>query len=195
MQISSGQRIGLAGPSGAGKSLLMRALTMLDPIDSGKVLWQGASPHANDITRFRAQAMYLPQHATVSQQKASEFLRSPFDLIVHQSKRFDRNRIANWLDQCGLEISILDSPTQRLSGGERQVLALLRCLQLDPLLLLMDEPTAAMDPQRAGKVESLLDQWLQEDASRAMLMISHQEEQLNRMAGSVLRIECGRLLA
>jgi putative ABC transport system ATP-binding protein len=91
----------------------------------------------------------------------------------------------HWLERLGRPPSFLDLEASHLSGGEAQLMALLRALQLDPDVLLLDEPTASLDAATTERVEQLLRRWLAE-APRACLLVSHDGAQLRRLAGRQL---------
>jgi putative ABC transport system ATP-binding protein len=187
-----GERVSLGGPSGSGKTLLLRALALLDPIDQGEVRWRGKPIQRDDVPAFRAQAIYLHQRPALGGATPEAALRRPLEFTVHRRHRFDRKRIVAWLERTGRDKRLLTQPVAELSGGERQIVALLRAVQLDPVVLLLDEPTAALDPAAADAVEGLVHAW--HDASpaeRAYIWISHDATQADRMTDRVVRIENG----
>jgi ABC-type multidrug transport system ATPase subunit len=96
------------------------------------------------------------------------------------------------LADLGLRPDILDDDIQHLSTGERQRLALLRSLARKPRVLLLDEPTAALDPDGVARVETLLKAQLADGLT--ILMVSHAPEQARRLASRTWRIEAGKLL-
>ncbi len=193
--LKAGMRLALAGPSGSGKTLLMRALILLDPLESGTVFWRGEEVRGNRLPAFRREVVYLHQRPALLGGTVEEALQSPFALAVHAGRRYDRARITEWLARLGREASFLTKATADLSGGEMQIAALLRALQLDPTVLLFDEPTAALDPQTTAAVERLLHAWVGEGPSRATIWVSHDPEQSGRMADQVLQLRNGRVLS
>jgi putative ABC transport system ATP-binding protein len=121
-------------------------------------------------------------------------LRYPFSLKVNRGLSFDRNRILDLLDSVGRTPSFLEKSSRDLSGGETQVVALLRALQLDPSVLLLDEPTTSLDEATTQAIENLIRQWLTEaPANRASLWVTHDSHQASRIADKWLRMQCGRL--
>ena len=192
--VGAGQRIALVGPSGSGKTLLLRSLVLLDPLDAGEVRWRGNAVHGQQVPAFRGRVIYLPQRPALSEGTVEDNLRQVFSLTVHRGKQFDRQRALGWLQSLGRSESFLTRRQQDLSGGEAQLTALLRALQVDPDVLLLDEPTVALDDQAVGDVESLLDQWCgQLPDERAMVWVTHDRQQAERVATSQLRLRDGRL--
>ena len=189
LTLHPGDRLGISGSSGAGKTLLLRALTLLDPVDSGAVLWQG-EPIA-DVPAYRRQVAYVQQQPGLIEGDVEANLRVPFELKQHQERRFERDRIIDWLVRLHRDESFLRKSHADLSGGEAQIVALLRILQLDPTILLLDEPTAALDDKTARVVEEVLVGWCAED--RAFIWVSHDGDQLGRVTNRLLRMEKGKL--
>ena len=138
----------VCGPSGAGKTLLLRALALLDPLDSGEILWTGRPVARDQVPRFRREAIYLHQRSAVLEDNVEAALRQPFSLRVYRQRQFDRDRAVSFLEQLGRDEAFLAKRVRDLSGGEMQITALVRALQLDPTVLLLDEPTSALDRAR-----------------------------------------------
>jgi ABC-type multidrug transport system ATPase subunit len=91
----------------------------------------------------------------------------------------------------GLAPALLDTEIERLSTGERQRLALVRSLARRPRVLLLDEPTGALDPDGVARVEALLREQLA--AGMAILVVTHAGEQARRLAQRIFRLEQGKL--
>jgi len=194
LAVRGGERLALSGPSGSGKTLLLRAIAWLDPIDHGEVLWHGQPIGRDAVPHYRAATVYLHQRPALAGPTAEAALQQPFSLAVHHERQFDRQRIVAWLDRLGRHDAMLGQPVSELSGGERQIVALLRAVQLDPAVLLLDEPTAALDPAAAEAVERLVAAWFDEAPDqRAMIWVSHDAAQAERMADRVVWIERGRI--
>ncbi len=194
LTIGPGMRIGVAGASGSGKTLLLRALALLDPVDSGSVCWRGDPVRHDAVPDFRRQVVYLHQRPAMLEQHVEAALRRPFSLRVHRRRRFDRDRVAEQLARLGRGSTFFDKPIANLSGGEMQIVALLRAVQLDPSVLLLDEPTAGLDPATAASVEELLADWLAElSDARAMVWVTHDAAQAARVARQIVHIDDGRI--
>jgi putative ABC transport system ATP-binding protein len=192
--VRAGQRLALVGPSGSGKTLLLRSLAMLDPIDTGEIRWQDKIVRGNEVPRFRSRVMYLHQRPTLLEGTVEENLRQPYSLGVHHDKHFDRRRIVALLESLGRPETFLAKQQRDLSGGEAQLSALLRAMQLDPDVLLLDEPTAALDAEATEMVELLVANWFEQQPSgRATVWVTHDHEQARRVSTSVLYTRDGEL--
>lgn len=192
--VNGGDRIAIVGPTGSGKTLLLRSLAKLDPLDAGEVHWQGTPVRGIDIPKFRSQVIYLHQRPALVEGTVEDNLRQPFALRVHRDKRFNRERVAELLSSLGRDKSFLSQKQCDLSGGESQLTSLLRAIQLDPNILLLDEPTAALDAASTGMVETLVTRWLDEmPMARATVWVTHDREQSQRVSTSVLQIREGKL--
>jgi len=194
LRVAPGARIAVSGPSGSGKTLLLRALAMLDPVDEGELLFEGRPVRRERIPDYRRRVIYLHQRPALIEARVEAALRLPFALRVHRGRSFDRRRIVRMLEDLGREEGFLGKPVDALSGGESQLVALLRAVQLDPSVLLLDEPTAALDPEASRAVERLADDWLAEQPeTRAVVWVTHDARQAERMGGRVLRIDKGKI--
>lgn len=192
LAIGPGDRLGISGPSGSGKTLLMRALALLDPLDAGEVLWRGETIRAEAVPRFRRSVVYLHQRPAMFEGTVRDNLRRPFDLRIHQDLRFDPERAERILESLGRGAAFLEKSAQELSGGEAQVVALARALELDPDVLLLDEATSAMDPGTTRSAEEAVAAW-QRGGARAYAWVAHDEEQVARVTERGLRLRHGRL--
>jgi putative ABC transport system ATP-binding protein len=121
-------------------------------------------------------------------------LRQPFSFQVHHGRDFDRDRVLELLDALGRGDGFLDTSCRDLSGGEAQLVALVRAVQLDPAVLLLDEPTASLDQATARAAEGLVDRWFAAGkGGRALVWVSHDRDQARRVAGRSLHLRSGRL--
>lgn len=191
-ELNAGERWAVSGPSGSGKTLFLRALAMLDPLTSGQVRWRGEPVSASRVPLFRSHVAYVSQRPALIDGDVDDNLAYPYALAARCDHRYDRSRIERWLVELDRDASFLDKSTRSLSGGEAQLVALLRTLQLDPEVLLLDEPTAALDETSAGCVEGLLQQWIEAPAEkRSYVWISHDTDQARRIASRRLTMRGG----
>ena len=126
LQLHPGTRLSVTGPSGSGKTLLLRALALLDPLHGGQVCWKGHPVSRDGVPHFRGQAIYLHQRPALLEERVEAALQRPFALAAHRSRQFDTGRITELLGRMGRDADFLDKSVGELSGGETQIVALLR---------------------------------------------------------------------
>ncbi|MGA1410224.1 MAG: ABC transporter ATP-binding protein [Prochlorotrichaceae cyanobacterium] len=179
--LQPGDRRGLSGPSGMGKTLFLRSLVGLDPPSEGVIRLQGQPLTVSNIPDRRSQMTLLPQRAPLWEGTVEDNLKRPFQLKGQQGKVYHREAAAHLCGQVGRSVDFLDRSSQHLSGGERQLVGILRVLLLNPQILLLDEPTVSLDQETTLQVEALIQQWYQDHPDRAYLWVSHDRAQLDRL--------------
>lgn len=194
LRLDPGARLGIVGPSGSGKSLLLRALALLDPLDEGSIDWRGSPAGEKGIAAYRRQIIYLHQRPTLFEGNVEANLRQPFALKIHARSRFDEQLVSELLTKVGRQHSFLQKSATDLSGGERQLVALIRAIQLKPSVLLLDEPTASLDADTTHAAEQLLEQWLADPGGEhALVQITHDRAQAERVSKQILGLDHGRI--
>jgi putative ABC transport system ATP-binding protein len=192
--LDAGDRMAITGPSGSGKSVFLRALALLDPLDAGRVVWHGAAVERAAIPRYRRNVAYIRQRPALLDGTVEDNLRYPFELRAYRDVRFDRARAASLVAQAGRADDFLDKLASELSGGEAQITALIRVLQLAPEVLLLDEPTASLDPDSTRAIEALVHAWFDAQPERhASVWVSHDRAQAARMSKRHLTMRAGVL--
>jgi putative ABC transport system ATP-binding protein len=190
----AGDRVAITGPSGSGKSVFLRALALLDPLDAGRIEWHGERIARTAIPRYRRNVAYIRQRPAILDGTVEDNLRYPFTLRAYRDVSFDRERAASFAAQAGRGRDFLDKYASELSGGEAQITALIRVLQLAPEVLLLDEPTASLDPESSHAIEQLVNAWFAAgDRERASIWVSHDPAQAQRMSDRHLTMQAGVL--
>lgn len=177
--VSPGECVAVSGPSGAGKTLLLRALADLDPSE-GCVTLHGRDRTAIPAPEWRRQVVYVPAEPGWWAQGVGEHFP-------------DWAAASPLLLQVGLPHDAKDWPIKRCSTGERLRLALVRALVAAPCVMLLDEPTAALDAATEAAVETLMRERLRQGL--AALWVTHDETQARRVAHRALLVEAGRVRA
>jgi len=198
----SGQVTVLTGASGSGKSVLLRILAGLLPMSSGTVrLDDGTLSNVyHDIYEtapvlWRKQVALLAQHPQLLDGSVLENLQMPYQLHAHQSQTFDRDWHVAQLEHLDRSADFLLQDAKHLSGGERQLVNTLRLLQLSPKVLLLDEPTAALDMDTSAQLVNLLINWLHTDAQRTLLWVTHDTKDIMPLANRHWHMQAGVLTA
>jgi tungstate transport system ATP-binding protein len=184
MRIAAGAPTVLIGPNGAGKTTLLRIVMGLMPPSRGRVTWAGRE-HAPPDRRA-----IVFQRPAMLRRSAAANIR--YALAAAAAPRATRSeRIADLLALVGLS-GLERRPARRLSGGEQQRLALARALAREPDLLLLDEPTASLDPAATKAIEDIV----RAVAARGVkvVMSTHDLGQARRMGGDVALLHRGRLV-
>lgn len=163
LALAAGECLTISGPSGAGKSLLLRMLCDLDP-NTGEALLNGVPRASIDAPAWRAAVVYQPAEAAWWLPTA-----------IKHFKPGQMPRVRELMAQLNLPPSLLEQEIGRLSTGERQRMALVRSLACAPQVLLLDEPTAALDPAAVAAVEALLKKEVA--AGLALILVTHSEAQ------------------
>ena len=179
------------GASGAGKTTLLRILARLTTCLEGQVFLDGRNWRNFPGPLWRTLVHYLAQTPALFHGTVGANLAKPFETrLVRSRKSFDPQAARSLLEEVLLPAGIWDQDARTLSGGEAIRVALVRSLTLDPRVLLLDEPTAALDARAREAVLRLLAQWVAGDG-RAVVLVSHQEGPLPFDHLSSLDIEPG----
>jgi ABC-type multidrug transport system ATPase subunit len=181
--------LGLLGPNGAGKSTLMRILATITRPTDGRVTWNGADiMKAPD--RLRAELGYLPQDFGVYPNlSAREFLE-----YIAAAKGIDRASARRRIDELLVLVNLSDvrrRPLGGFSGGMRQRVGIAQALLNDPQLLIVDEPTAGLDPGERVRFRNLLSDL---SGERVVILSTHIVSDVEATATHIALINRGRLV-
>lgn len=177
LKLTPGECVTLSGASGSGKSRLLRAIADLDP-HGGEAWCDDTRQQDQSGPAWRRQVALLPAESAWWEERVGDHF-----------ERLDADTLA----LLELPAEAADWQVSRLSSGERQRLALLRLLSVDPRVLLLDEPTANLDLDNGRRVEALIERW-RRDHHTAVLWVSHDPAQQQRIGDRSLRIEQRRLV-
>jgi ABC-type polar amino acid transport system ATPase subunit len=195
-EVAQGELVAVMGPSGAGKTTILRAIAGLEPFQEGRVIVDGVTLAAGDhqeqtLRALRRQTGLVFQfHCLFEHLSALENVcLAP--LHAHGVPRAEAERGAHeFLKSFGVDHRAAALPRE-LSGGEAQRVAIARALIVNPRVLMMDEPTAALDQDRRAELGALLRNLI--GAGRTLLVVTHDEEFARKYATRVLRLSDGRV--
>jgi tungstate transport system ATP-binding protein len=195
LTVERGEVLGLIGPTGSGKTTLLRLVDLLDEPSTGSILFDGSEvsrrPEKQKLAARRKMAMVFQKPVMF---KASVEVNVSFGLKmrVREDAEGMRDRVKEALAAVGLSgYERRDANT--LSGGEMQRIALARALVLQPQLLLLDEPTANLDPRSAASIDSLLQNLA--GGRTSVILATHNMQQCRKLADRVAVLQAGRLTA
>ena len=176
----------VVGPSGAGKSTLLRLLNRLVDPDSGKVSYNGRPLAEADPLELRREVSLVPQLPALADGSVGDNIEYAAELAGCEPDCSESLRLA------GLDESFAERDSRRLSVGEQQRAMLARALAQHPKVLLLDEPTAALDEASRDAVEQTLAH-LRREIDISIVLVSHDPEQARRLGDWVLRLQDGCL--
>ena len=189
LTIERGEILAIIGPSGAGKSTLLRLLNFLEAPAAGTIHLDGRpiSYPAALATRRRVTTVF--QFAGLLNR--SVVANITYGLALRGEKVSPRTQ-DQWLERLGLS-HLAHQPASRLSAGEAQRVALARALLIRPDVLLLDEPTANLDPYNVGLIENLIREENQ-NQGMTIVLVTHHIFQARRLAGRTGLLLSGRLV-
>lgn len=213
LRVCRGEKVVIIGPSGSGKSTLLRCLNCLDDPSSGSVLFGGAdlADMKVDINIYRRKMGMVFQHFNLfanktvlenimlapvyAEKKRMRGLRrrNPGGGPVPTAKQLKaeaREKALTLLRRIGLEDKAGVYPSQ-LSGGEKQRVAIVRALAMEPDVLLFDEPTSALDPEMVGEVLELIRELAK--SGMTMLIVTHEMGFAREVGDRILFMDEGRI--
>ncbi len=195
LRIDDGEFVFLVGPSGSGKSTIIKLMTAEIPPTEGRLMVNGYNlntirPHQVPYMR-RTLGVIFQDFRLIEKKTVWDNLAFAMR-AVGASPREIRRRIPYVLELVGLDRKGERKPDE-LSGGEQQRVAIARALINNPSMIIADEPTGNLDPQRSLEIMMLLEKI--NELGTTMLVVTHERELVNRFSKRVVAIENGRIIS
>ena len=186
--IKPGECLGVIGPSGAGKTTLLRILALLDRPASGEMIYAGKKLNGAIPIETRREVTMVFQRAALLDKTVYENVE--YGLAIRGVE--DTQRVRDMLEVLGIA-HLASQPAFSLSGGELQRAAVARALVIRPRVLLLDEPTANLDPENVSILENAIKRTITDDGTTVVL-VSHNLHQIERLATNVAGVLDGEVV-
>ena len=194
MKVDTGEVVVIVGPSGCGKSTFLRCLNALEAIDDGEISLDGKpiGSDSKNLNKIREkigmvfQSYDLFPHKTVLQ----NLTLAPVKVRKSDRKEAEKEALA-LLDRVGL-LSKKDNYPRQLSGGQKQRVAIVRALMMHPEILLLDEITAALDPEMVREVLDVVLSLAKE--GRTMIIVTHEMQFARAVADRMVFMDGGKII-
>lgn len=191
LEVQRGEILALVGPSGAGKSTLLRLLNFLEAPTKGYIHFQGYSVNGNGPV-----PLALRRQVTTVFQRPVLLSTTVLNNVAYglrlRKTPHARRIAAAALEQVGL-VHLMDRPARALSGGEMQRVALARAMVIEPHVLLLDEPTANLDPANVQMIERAIME-IHRQRATTMVLVTHNIFQARRLAHRIALLMEGRIV-
>lgn len=203
LRLYPGEVLGVVGDNGAGKSTLMKVLSGLYPPNKGKLFFQGKPVHFSSPRDARdlgiemvyqdlalAGNMQIDENIFLNREPTRKILGGLLKLVDHKS---NRRQAQEHLDRLRINVKRVTQRVEELSGGQRQAVAIARATAFSAIVVIMDEPTAALAIKEVGKVLDLIKGL--RDVGVSVILISHRMDDIFYVCDRILALFHGRNFA
>ena len=196
LEVGGGETLTVLGRSGAGKSVMLKLLIGLQKPDSGEIEIDGEELTAmrlDDLNRIRKRVGFLFQNAALYDSlTVEENVAFPLRRHTKLTNSELRDRVSELLSRVGMAEDARKMPAD-VSGGMKKRVGLARALALDPEILLLDEPTAGLDPITGSEITELIRE-LQRERNISSIVVTHDMRSVEDVADRVAMLNEGRIL-
>ena len=198
LDVEPGEVVSLIGPSGTGKTTLLRTINFLDPADKGTIsiddltLDYENATESEIINLRRKTAMVFQNYSLFKNKTILENVTEGLIIVQNKSQSEAEAIAKEEIDKVGLGDKLNDYPYQ-LSGGQQQRIGIARALALKPRVLLLDEPTSSLDPERSAEILKILQNVALSSSDMSMLITTHEMNFAKHVSNKVVFMEKGAI--
>ena len=194
LAVASGEVLTIIGPSGSGKSTLLRCVNLLEPLQAGRIFFEGEeiTRKGVDVSAVRTRiGMVFQQFNLFPHLTVMDNLTLATRRIRRQPREAAEARARELLERVGLSEKAGQHPHQ-LSGGQQQRVAIARALMMDPHVILFDEVTSALDPELVGEVLIVMRDLARDGMT--MLVVTHEMQFAREVGDRLVFMDEGRIV-
>lgn len=193
LKVEKGEKVIIIGPSGSGKSTFLRCLNLLETKDSGDIVFEGNMiTEKTNLDEYRKNiGMVFQNFNLFNNMTVKENIMLAPTTLKLKSKEEAEKDAKKLLKKINL-LSKIDKYPNQLSGGEKQRVAIVRALAMEPKIMLFDEPTSALDPEMVGEVLDLMKKLA--DDGMTMIIVTHEMKFAKEIGSKVIFMDDGKIV-
>lgn len=193
LKVEKGEKVIIIGPSGSGKSTFLRCLNLLETKDSGDIVFEGNMiTEKTNLDEYRKNiGMVFQNFNLFNNMTVKENIMLAPTTLKLKSKEEAEKDAKKLLKKINL-LSKIDKYPNQLSGGEKQRVAIVRALAMEPKIMLFDEPTSALDPEMVGEVLDLMKKLA--DDGMTMIIVTHEMKFAKEIGSKVIFMDEGKIV-
>jgi polar amino acid transport system ATP-binding protein len=194
LTVNVGEALVVIGPSGSGKSTLLRCVNLLEPIDSGRIFFEGEEITGKGVKRAAVRqriGIVFQQFNLFPHLRAIDNVTLAARRVAHIPRKEAEQRARELLERVGLAEKARSYPHQ-LSGGQQQRVAIARALMMRPHVMLFDEVTSALDPELVGEVLVVMRDLARDGMT--MLVVTHEMQFAREVGDELIFMDGGKIV-
>lgn len=180
----------ILGSSGGGKTTFLKLLNNMISADKGEIKYNNKKIEEYDPVKLRREVVMLPQNPQIFKGTIKDNFKKTESITKKENS--DKQDYSSLLEKVTLSKNLADN-AEKLSGGEKQRLALARVILLEPKVLLLDEPSSSLDQKTEEKIIEMVTNYVREN-EKTLIMVTHNREIAEKYADKIINIEKGTII-